>query len=157
MIVDLILHISCRAGSFFSVVLYRGAMNPDETVSSSTGIEQNPRGVNNLEESGNSINNSSTITPIDRYNPLANDSGEETTQIYRKRKHRKNRKSSRSKRVAITFKRGGYYNMLVKFLEDKPGISMDDRSTKVVTYTCNTKETIPVEFICRGSQMTFWD
>ena len=36
--------------------------------------------------------------------------------------------------------------MLVKYLEDKPGISMDDRSTKVVTYTCNTKETIPVEF-----------
>ena len=30
---------------------FRGAMNPDETVSSSTGIERNSRGDNNLEES----------------------------------------------------------------------------------------------------------
>jgi hypothetical protein len=77
---------------------------------------------------------------------LANESGDETTQNHCKRKHRKNRKSGRSKRMANAFKRGGYYNMLEKFLEDEPGISMDDRSTKVVTYTCNTKETIPVEF-----------
>ena len=42
---------------------FRGAMNPDETVSSSTGIERNSRGDNNLEESGNGLNNSSTITP----------------------------------------------------------------------------------------------
>ena len=45
---------------------FRGAMNPDETVSSSTGIERNSRGDNNLEESGNGLNNSSTITPSDR-------------------------------------------------------------------------------------------
>jgi hypothetical protein len=36
--------------------------------------------------------------------------------------------------------------MIVKFLEDEPGISMDDRGAKVVTYTRNTKESIPVEF-----------
>ena len=36
--------------------------------------------------------------------------------------------------------------MLEKFLDDEPGIPMDDRSAKVVTYTCNTKETIPMEF-----------
>ena len=36
--------------------------------------------------------------------------------------------------------------MLVKYLEDEPGIPMNDRSTKVVAYTCNTKETISVEF-----------
>ena len=94
---------------------FREAMNPDETGSSSTGNERNSRGDNNLEESGNGLNNSSTITPSDRYNPLANDSGEETTRIHHKRKHRKNRRSSRSIRVAITFKRGSYYNMLVKF------------------------------------------
>ena len=101
---------------------FRGAMNPDETVYNSTGIERNSRGDNNLEESGNGINNSSTITPIDRYDPLANDSGEETTQIHRKRKQCKNRKSSRSKRVEFNFKRGGYYNMLEKFSDDEPGI-----------------------------------
>ena len=66
-------------------------------------------------------------------------SGEKTTQIHRKRKHRMNRKSSRSKRVEIKFKRGGYYNMLENFLDDEPGIPMDDRSAKVVTYTCNTR------------------
>ena len=125
---------------------FRGAMIPDENTFDSNKISRNKRGDINLEKSGNGLNISSKITPIDRYDPLANDSGEETTQIHRKRKHRKNRKSSRSKRVAITFKGGGYYNMLMKFLEDEPGISMDDRSTKVVTYTCNTKETIPVEF-----------
>ena len=36
--------------------------------------------------------------------------------------------------------------MLEKCLNDEPGIPMDDRSAKVVTYTCNTKETIPMEF-----------
>ena len=36
--------------------------------------------------------------------------------------------------------------MLEKFLDDELGIPMDDRSAKVVTYTCNTKETIPMEF-----------
>ena len=36
--------------------------------------------------------------------------------------------------------------MLEKFLDDEPGIPMDDRSAKVVTYTCNTKETIPMKF-----------
>jgi hypothetical protein len=107
---------------------------------------RNPRGDNNLEESDHGINISSKITPHERYDPTANISGEEMTQINRKRKHRKNHKSGRSKRVAIIFKHGGYFNMLVKFLEDEPGISMDDRSTKVVTYTCNSKETIPVEF-----------
>ena len=125
---------------------FRGAMNPDENVSSSNGFARNSRGDNNLEESVNGLNNSSTITPNDRYDPSANESGEETIQIHRKRKHHKNRKSSRSKRVEIKFKRGGYYNMLEKILDDEPGIPMDDRSAKVVTYTCNTKETIPMEF-----------
>ena len=118
----------------------------EEGISSSTGMLRNPRGDNNQEESGNSLNNSTTITPHDRYDPSANGSGDETTQIDCKRKHRKNRKSGRSKRVETKFKRGGYYNMLVKFLDDEPGIPMDDRSAKVVTYTCNTKETIPMEF-----------
>ena len=36
--------------------------------------------------------------------------------------------------------------MLKKFLEDKPGIPLNDRNAKVVTYTCNTKESIPVRF-----------
>ena len=36
--------------------------------------------------------------------------------------------------------------MLEKVLDDKPGIPMDDRSAKVVMYTCNTKKTIPMEF-----------
>ena len=62
-----------------------GAMNPDETVSSSNGIARNSREDNNLEESGNGLNNSSTITPNDRYDPSANESGEETTQIQRKK------------------------------------------------------------------------
>ena len=125
---------------------FRGAMNPEESASSSTGLLRNPRGENNQEDSGNVLNKSSSITPNDRYDPSANESGEETTQMHRKRKHRKNRKSSRSKRVEIKFKRGGYYNMLEKFLDDEPGFPMDDRSAKVVTYTCNTKETIPMEF-----------
>ena len=36
--------------------------------------------------------------------------------------------------------------MLDKLLENVPGITMNDRNAKVVTYTCNTKESIPVEF-----------
>ena len=99
---------------------FRGAMNPEEINSSSNGLVRNSREDNNQEESGSGLNNSSTITPNDRYDPSANESGEETTQIHRKRKHRKNRKSARFKRVAITFKRGGYYNMFVKFLETIP-------------------------------------
>ena len=125
---------------------YRGTMNPEKSNSSSNGLLRNQRGDNNQEESGNTLNNSSTITPNKRYDPVANGSEDETTNIHRKRKHRKNRKCGRSKRVETKFKRGGYYNMLVKFLNDEPGIPMDDRSAKVVTYTCNTKETIPVEF-----------
>ena len=35
--------------------------------------------------------------------------------------------------------------MLDKYLEDEPGITIDDRNAKAVTYTCNTKELIPVE------------
>jgi len=125
---------------------FRGAMNPEEVSSRNNGVLRNPGGDNNQEDSGNDVNNSSRITPLERYDPLANESGDETTKIHHKRKHRKNRNSGRSKRTTNAFKRGGYYNMLEKFLEDEPGISMDDRSTKVVTYTCNTKETIPVEF-----------
>ena len=113
-------------------------MNPEKSNSSSNGLLRNQRGDNNQEELGNALNNSSTITPNERYDPAANGSEDETTNIHRKRKHRKNRKCGRSKRVETKFKRGGYYNMLVKFL--------DDRSAKVVTYTCITKETIPVEF-----------
>jgi hypothetical protein len=37
-------------------------MNPDENVSSSNGLVRNSRGDNNQEESGNGLNNSSTIT-----------------------------------------------------------------------------------------------
>jgi hypothetical protein len=33
--------------------------------------------------------------------------------------------------------------MLPKFLNKEPGIDMDDRNTKAVAYTCNTKESIP--------------
>ena len=36
--------------------------------------------------------------------------------------------------------------MFDKFSDDEPGNPMDNRSAKVVTYTCNTKETIPMEF-----------
>ena len=54
--------------------------------------------------------------------------------------------SGRSKHGSTKFKRGGYYNMLDKLLENEPGITMNDRNAKVVTYTCNTKESIPVEF-----------
>ena len=118
-------------------------MNPDEVRSRKNGILQNPEGDNNQEDSGNV---SSRITPQERYDPSANGSGDETTQVQRKRKQHKNRKSGSSKRGGIKYKRGGYYNMLSKFLADEPGISMDDRGTKVVTYTCNTKESIPVEF-----------
>ena len=125
---------------------YRGTMNPEKSNSSSNGLLRNQRGDNNQEESGNTLNNSSTITPNKRYDPAANGSEDETTNIHCKRKHRKNRKCGRSKRVETKFKRGGYYNMLVKFLNNEPGIPMDDRSAKVVTYTCNTKETIPVQF-----------
>ena len=125
---------------------FRGAMNPEESTSISNGMLRNQMGDKNPEESGNGLNNSSMITPNERYDPSANGSGDETTHIHRKRKHRKNRKCGRYKRVETKFKRGGYYNMLVKFLDDEPGIPMDDRSAKVVTYTCNTKETLPVEF-----------
>ena len=125
---------------------YRGTMNPEKSNSSSNGLLRNQRGDNNQEESGNTLNNSSTITPNKRYDPAANGSEDETTNIHRKRKHRKNRKCGRSKRVETKFKRGGYYNMLVNFLDDEPSIPMDDRRAKVVTYKCNTKETIPVEF-----------
>ena len=111
---------------------FRGAMNPDEVRSRNNGILQNPEGDNNQEDSGNV---SSRITPQERYDPLANGSGDETTQDQRKRKHHKHRKSGSSKRGGIKYKRGGYYNMLSKFLVDEPGISMDDRGAKEVTYT----------------------
>ena len=62
---------------------FRRAMNPDENVSSSNGLVRNSRGDNNQKESGNDLNNSSTITPNDRYDTSANESGEETTQIHR--------------------------------------------------------------------------
>jgi hypothetical protein len=78
---------------------FRDAMNPEEGISSSTGLLQNTRGENNQEETGNSLNNSSTITPSERYDPAANRSCDETTQIHQKIKHRKNRKSVHSKRV----------------------------------------------------------
>ena len=52
------------------------------------------------------------------------------------------RKCVHCKRVQTKFKRGGYNHMLVKFLDDEPGIAMHDRSAKVVLYTCNPKETI---------------
>ena len=98
------------------------------------------------DDSGNGLNILSRITPQERYDPSANGSGNETTQVHRKRKHHKHRKSGSSKRGGIKYKRGGYYNMLFKCLADDPGISMDDRGAKVVTYTCNTKESIPIEF-----------
>jgi hypothetical protein len=47
--------------------------------------------------------------------------------------------------VLIEFKRGGYNNMLAKYPEDEPGIPMDAHNAKVVTYTCNTKKSFPVE------------
>ena len=106
-------------------------MNPAEVSFRNNGMLRNPGGDNNQEESGNGLNNSSRITPQDRNDPSANGSGNETTQIHRKRKHRKSHKSGRSKRVKIKYKHGGYHNMLVKFLEDEPGISMDDRGAKV--------------------------
>jgi hypothetical protein len=114
---------------------FRGAMNSEEGISSSTGLLQNPSGDNNHENSGNGLNISSTITPSKRYDLSANGSGDKTTQINHKRKHHKKRKSGRSKRVANKIKRGGYYNMLVKFLDDELGIPMDDCNAKVVTYT----------------------
>jgi hypothetical protein len=107
---------------------------------------RNLRGDNNQEELGNGLNNSSTITHNKMYDPSSNGLGDETTQINHKRKHRKNRKSGRSKRLAIKIKRGGYYNMHVKFLDDELGIPMIECNAKVVTYAYNTKETIPVEF-----------
>ena len=84
-------------------------MNPEEVRFRNNGMLQNPEGDNNQEDSGNV---SSRITPQERYDPLANGSGEETTQVHRKRKHHKNCKSGSSKRGGIKYKRGVYYNML---------------------------------------------
>jgi hypothetical protein len=125
---------------------FRGAMNPEELSFRNNGMLRNTGGDDNHEESGNSLNISSRITPQERCDPSANRSGDETTNNHRKRKHHKHRKSGRPKRGGIKLKRGRYYNMLEKFLEDEPGIPLNDRNAKVVTYTCNTKESIPVEF-----------
>jgi hypothetical protein len=40
---------------------FRGAMNPEEGISSSSGLLRNTRGDNNQEESGNGFNKSSKI------------------------------------------------------------------------------------------------
>ena len=101
---------------------FRGAMNPKEVRFRYNGMLRNPEGDNNQDDSGNGLNISSRITPQERYDPSANGSRDETTQVHRKRKHYKNRKSGSSKRGGIKYKRGGYYNMLSKFLADEPGI-----------------------------------
>jgi hypothetical protein len=108
-------------------------MNPEEVRFRYNGMLRNPEGDNNQDDSENGLNNSSRITFQDRYDPSANGSGDETTQVHRKRKHHKHRKSGISKRGGSKFKRGGYYNMLAKFLSDEPGISMNDHCAKVVT------------------------
>ena len=46
---------------------FRGAMNPEEVSFRNNGMLRNPRGDNSQEESGNSLNNSSSITSQERY------------------------------------------------------------------------------------------
>ena len=72
---------------------FRGTMNPEEVSSRNNGLLRNPGGDNNQEDSGIDVNNSSRTTPLERYDPLANDSGDETTHNHRKLKHRRSCKN----------------------------------------------------------------